>query len=407
MKRYMIMAFLIAGTTVSFGQKKAVSEAMSLSTQEKPDFNAAEAKIKEAILNDETKNQAKTWYTAGTIFTKHYEAERNKKLMKQKVDEPAMYSSLYEAYNYWLKCLELDKLPDEKGRVKPKYDKEVKAKIKESINDFINAGAYYYDQKDYTTAYKYFSVYAKVPEVEDLKELNVAADPNYKMIPYYSCLAALNSGNNKLAIEALESAKKTDYERYKIYYFLCETYKKDGQTEKYKETMKEAYALYSDSLYFLGNLVNDYIAAKDYENAIIFLKQGLERKKQLNLYIALGEVLQAANKPEAEIKATFEDALKLDPNYAQAHFYLGRLKFNKAVEMNEEASKIPMKEVKKYNLAKEKIKATFREALPYFQKAIELKPNSLEYMTPLRNVYYQLNMSKEYDAIDKQIKALQ
>lgn len=401
----MIMAFLVAGTTVSFAQKKAVSEAMSLSAQEKPDFAAAETKIKEALQNDETKNDAKTWYSAGMIFNKHYEAERNKKILKQKVDDQGMYNSLYEAYNYWLKCLELDKLPDAKGKVKPKYDKEVKAKIKEGINDFINGGAYFYDQKDYKAAYKFFSTYAHMPEVADLKEFNLAADQNYKMIPYYASLAAMNSGDTQLSIEALNYAKKTDYERYKIYYFICDAYKKSGQKDKYLEALKEGYAAFSDSLYFMGNLVNEYISAKDYDNAIVFLKEGLTKKPDMNLYIALGEVLQAANKPEADIKATFEEALKLDPNYAQAHFYIGRLKFNKAVEMNDAASSI--KDNKKYNAAREKVKALFREALPSFQKAHELKPESVEYMIPMRSIYYNLNMSKEYEAMDKLIKSKQ
>ncbi len=353
----MIMAFLIAGTTVSFAQKKAVAEAMSLSAQEKPDFATAESKIKEALQNDETKNDAKTWYSAGMVFNRHYEAERNKKILKQKVDDQGMYNSMYEAYNYWLKCLELDKLPDAKGKVKPKYDKEIKAKIKENVNDFINAGAYFYDQKDYKNAYKFFSTYAHVPEVQDLKEFNLAADQNYKMIPYYACLAAMNSGDNQLAIDALNFAKNTDYERYKIYYFICDAYKKNGQKDKYLEALKEGYAAFSDSLYFMGNLVNEYITAKDYDNAIVFLKEALNKKPDLNLYIALGEVLQAANKPEDEIKSTFESALKIDPNFAQAHFYIGRLKFNKAVELNDAASSI--KDNKKYNAAREKVKTLF------------------------------------------------
>lgn len=405
MKKYMLVACLIAGTSVSFGQKKVVSEAMSLAIQEKPDFATAESKIKEALQNDETKNDAKTWYSAGSISIKHYEAERNKKILKQKVDEKAMYNALADGYNYWTKCLELDQLPDAKGKIKPRYDKEIIAKFKECINDFINAGVYYLDLKDYATSYKFFSIYSRVPENPNLKDLNLAADANYKQIPYYASIAAMNSGDNQMALEALNFAKKIDYQRYNIYYFLTDVHKKSGDKDKYVQALREGYEAYSDSMFFLGNLVNEYINAKDYDNAINFLKEGLKRKQDPNLYIALGEVLDAAKKPEQEIKDTYEAALKIDPNNAQVQYYLGRLKFNKAVEMNEKASYI--KDVKKYNVAKEQVKTAFRDALPYFKKALELKPNSLEYMTPIKNIYYQLNMTKEYDAMDKQIKSLQ
>lgn len=73
--------------------------------------------------------------------------------------------------------------------------------------------------------------------------------------------------------------------------------------------------------------------------------------------------------------------------------------------MNDAASSI--KDNKKYNAAREKVKALFREALPSFQKAHELKPDNVEYMIPMRSIYYNLNMSKEYEAMDKLIKSKQ
>ena len=406
MRKYMLVTLLlVVGVCATFAQKKSVSEAKSAANQEKPDYVTAEKLIKEALENDETKNDAKTWNTAGFIFNKKFEDERNKKLLKQKFDEKTMYSALYDAYNYWLKCIAIDNLPDAKGKIKPKFEKDIKEKIKENVNEFINAGAYFYDQKDYKLAYHYFDAYNQAGAKEELKSLKIGTDTTLRMIPYYACLSALNMNDDQTAINALEFAKKTDYERYRIYYFLAEAYKKTSQKEKYMATLNEGYGIFSDSLYFIGNLINNYIINKDFDNASKFLKEAISRKPSDNLYIALGEVYQESKKSDTEIKTTFEEAIKLNPMNAQAYYYIGRIYFNKAVDLSNTASEI--KDNKKYLAAREKTKGLYKDAMPYFKKAAEISPESVEYMIPLRSIYYNLNLSKDFDVIDKKISAKQ
>lgn len=405
MRKYLLIALLSMGAVATFAQKKAVTEAKNLATQEKPDYKAAEELIKGALENDETKNDVKTWYTAGYILNKKYEDERNKKLLKQKTDEPAMYKALQGAYNYWIKAIELDKLPDAKGKVKPKYEKEIKDKIKENIPDLVNAGVYYYDLKNYKMAYTYFDAYNQASINEYLKDLKLGDDANTKMLPYYASLAALNMNDDEIAIKALEFAKNYEYERYRIYYFLAETYNKTKQQDKYIATLLEAHNVFKDSLYFSGNLINSYINKKDYDNAIKFLSDAIAAKPSESLYIALGEVYQESGKNEELAKGAFNDALKLNPNNTQAYFYLGRLSFNKAIEQTNTAYEI--KDKKKQAVAYDKAKALYREALPFFKKSLELQPDAMEYMNPLRTIYYNLNMNKEYDALDKIITAKQ
>ncbi|MDD2797510.1 MAG: hypothetical protein PHV20_02855 [Bacteroidales bacterium] len=405
MKKFMLLTLLlVVGVSASIAQKKAVSEAKNAATQEKPDYKTAETLIKQALVNDETKNDAKTWNTAGFIFNKKFEDERNKDLIKQPCDKPMMYESLLEAYNYWLKCIEVDNMPNEKGKVKPKFTEEIRTKLKEISPEFINAGAYFYDLKDYKLAYKYFNQYNQASATEALKGLGIGEDPNMQMIPFYACLAALNMENDSVAVSALEFAKKKDYEKYKVYYFLADTYKKNNQTEKYNATLREGYSLFADSLYFIGNLINNYISAKDYTNATTFLNEAISRKPNENLYIALGEVYQESGKSEAEIKAVFEDAIKVNPNAHLAYFYIGRLSFNKAVEVANKS--IDIKDNKKYQASKEETNKLYKEALPWFLKAVEISPESMEYLIPLRSIYYNLTMNKEFDALDKKISAL-
>ncbi len=406
MKKIMLIAFLISGTCASIAQRRSVTEALNAIKAEKPDFELAETKIKEALVNDESKNDARTFYAAGLISFKKYEEERNKKILKQKVDEGFMYTSLDNAFSYWTKCLEIDKMPDAKGKVKPKFDKELKQTMKENANDYINAGGYYFDLKDYKMAHKYFSTYANFPKTDALKDANIQADPNYKMIPFYASMAALNLDDPQMAINALETAKSVDYEKYRVHYFLTEAYKKGGNKEKYIEATKEAFTAFPDSIYFLANLVNHYITNKDYDNAISFLKTGLSKKSDLNLMVALSEVLIEAKKPDEETKEILQKAMQLYPNAAQPYYYSGHLLLKKAMEMTNKANEIKIN--KKYQEAIQAIKPIYSEALPLFLKATELTDNkNIEYLKPIRSIYYNLGKDKEFKQYDALIQALE
>ena len=246
-KNLLIVILIMLGISATFAQKKSVTAAKNLATQEKPDFKSAEKLIKEALVNDETKNDVATWYTAGFILYKKFEIERNKKVLIQKFDAPMMYAAFYDAYNYWIKCMQLDK-------VKPKYTVEILGKIKENISAFMEGGDYYFNNKNYQLSFQCLDTYIKAGVSEDLKSLKISDDPNYKMSPYFASLAALYCNDIKIAILALEYAKKFDYEKYKVYYNLCELYNKDKQNAKYIASLKEGYALFPNEPYFKEKL---------------------------------------------------------------------------------------------------------------------------------------------------------
>jgi tetratricopeptide (TPR) repeat protein len=82
----------------------------------------------------------------------------------------------------------------------------------------------------------------------------------------------------------------------------------------------------------------------------------------------------------------------------------GRLYFNKAVKMLEEANKI--KDAKLYNAEAKKSEAVFKESVPYFKKASEINPKDIEYKKTLKTLYYRLKMDAEFEAINKEIQAM-
>ena len=401
-KKLLIIVLLMVGISATQAQKLSVNQAKNAANQEKPDYNLAEKLIKEALLNNETKNDVTTWFTAGYIYNKKHEEERNKKLLKQNCNQELMYESFYSAYNYWTKCIVLDKQPDAKGVVKPKYTSEILTKIKKNIGALIDGGQYYYGLKNFELGFQYFDAYNKAVTSNDLQSLNLGSDPNVQKVPYYASLCAINL-DNKIAIQALEFAKKTDFERYRVYSFLSKAYKKDGQEEKNINLLKDGISLYPDSIDFINEFTDNRILQKDFNNAIKFIQDAIAKKPTCGLYIALGRLYQESGKPEDLIKSTFQDAIKINPKADQAYYYLGLIIFNKAVEMNDKTNAI--KDVKLYNAEIKKTLSTYGEALPYFKRASEIRIK-VEYLIPLRTIYDRLRMVEDRNAIDNMIKKL-
>jgi tetratricopeptide (TPR) repeat protein len=97
----------------------------------------------------------------------------------------------------------------------------------------------------------------------------------------------------------------------------------------------------------------------------------------------------------------FNKALDITPDYVESLSNLGRIYYNQAINKQNEANML--NDNKLYQVEVAKAKDIFKKALPYFEKAHKAKPDDREYLTALRNIYYNLNMNDEFNAIEAQM----
>ncbi|MEG2573928.1 MAG: hypothetical protein RSA44_04615, partial [Bacteroides sp.] len=123
MKRVLFSMVLLMVACLSFAQTKSVKEAKALVEDVKPDFKTAQKLINEALINEETKDQANTWNVAGIVQKRINEKENEKAYLKQPYDTSKTFNSIYEMFKCFFKCDELEQVPNEKGKVKFKFRK--------------------------------------------------------------------------------------------------------------------------------------------------------------------------------------------------------------------------------------------------------------------------------------------
>ena len=79
-----------------------------------------------AAKDSTTKDLAETWYVAGLIGNKQSEIEYKKAILNQKFDTLSKGKAMMESYDYFMQTIKLDMVPDAKGKVKPKFAKDIK-----------------------------------------------------------------------------------------------------------------------------------------------------------------------------------------------------------------------------------------------------------------------------------------
>ena len=406
MKRVLLTVALCVAASVSFAQKKAVNEAQSIAKGSTPDFSEARTLIKGALENPETKDDAKTWYVAGFIEDQQFSNERTKQVLGQQPDEPVMYEALGSILPYFEKAYELDQLPNEKGKVKPKFTKDIKGILGANHVYYINGGAYYFDQKDYNKAYDFFEQYLKISDMPMFKGEAVAErDSNFMTVQFYAAAAASLAKDSRLAIAALERAKNTPYRQYDVYQYLCYEYGEARTAQDsvmLEKTFEEGMQVFPDSAFFLNNLINTYIYSNRNEKALEMLNVAIQKNpNDANLYNVMGRVYETGLKDYANAEKNFQIALEKDPNLTDALSNIGRIYYNQGVNKLSEANMI--NDSKKYQEELGMAKDLFKKALPYYKKAHEAEPEKMDNMIALRGIYYNLNMGPELEAIEAEM----
>ena len=412
MKKTLIMAALVLISAGCFAQKANVKKAKNLALQETPDFSGARAAINEALSNDETKDLADTWYTAGLIGYQELSKENEKTYLGQARDEKRAGEAVVESFDYWMKAADLagQKVLDKKGN-EVLADKKTYALLQKKVLEYyknqelVKYGIYLNDQRDFATAYGVFQRHLSIPELSLMQneklQKEMPKDSIYDQYKYYTAIFAIQAEMHPEAIAVLEEMKDGNYEAITVNQFLYQEYVNVQDTANYVRVLQNAVVRFPQEPWFLQNLINHYIFSGQEQEAINYLEQAIAREPNVAQYHLIKGNLNENQKNYDAALADFDRALAIDPTMADAEAGKGRVYYNQAVKMNEDAALIA--DAKEYKKALEEMNAMFRQSMPFFEKAHELAPDNRDYMITLRGLYYRFDMTDKYNAINEEL----
>ncbi|MGN0226881.1 MAG: tetratricopeptide repeat protein [Paludibacteraceae bacterium] len=412
MKKSLILAALVLISTGCFAQKNPlIKKAKSYAMAETPDFSAARASIQEAI---ETAPTTETYYWAGMIGYQELTQENYNQYMGKGVDQERAGTAVVESYNYWLKADELAMVPtlDKKGRevVDQKTRNNISKRMLEYYKqqELVKYGIFLNDRKDYAGAFNAFKLHISIPDLPMMQteklQKEMPRDTTYIQYKYYAAIFAVQSEMHEEAIALLEELKDGEYEAVSVNQFLYQEYVALKDTAKFVATLQNAVVRFPKEPWFLQNLINYYIFSGQEPVAVDYLAQAIEREPNVAQYHHIkGNLDENLGNYDAALK-DFDEALRCDPNLADAMAGKGRVYYNQAVKMNEEAALIS--DNKAYKKALDDMNEVFKKSLPFFEEAHKMAPEDRTYMQILKGLYYRFHMDAQYNEISEKLNNL-
>ncbi len=408
MKKVIFMIAVVLLGTSCYAQKSNVNKAKNKAmSTESPDFAGARELIGLALEDESTKGLADTWYWAGMIGYKENEYLMTQGLLTGKTDDEAKGKAVCESYKYFVKADKMAMTPviDKKGKEKvdTKTHKNIQQKMLEYYNaqDLVKYGIVLNDRRDFAKAYEVFKMHVDIPDLEMMQEEKIQAklpkDTIYEQYLYYTGLFATQAGMHPEAIAIFEKMKNGNYEAIAVNQFLYQEYVELKDTVNFVRVLKDAIEKFPAEPWFLQNLINFYIFSGQEQTAIDYLDKAIEREPNVAQYYHIrGNLEENAKEYEAALK-DFDAALALDPTLADAQAGKGRVYYNRAVKMNEDAAYIS--DNREYKKALQEMDEVFAQSLPFFEKAHELDPENRSYMITLKTLYYRMHMDQKYEEI--------
>lgn len=416
MKKTLILAALMLVSAGCFAQKNpAVKKAKSLMNSENPDFAAARASVKEGLEQEPT---AENYYWAGMIGFKEAERQNNNLYMGLAKDIPTVGAAMEESVEYLVKADELAQVPvlNKKG-VEVPTDPKMRGKVAKMLmtyyksEDLVRYGAVLYEANDFAGAYKAFKTHLDIPTLAPMQDpklqKEMPRDTTYANYQYNAACFAYRAEMHPEAIELFEQLKDGEIEPIMVNQFLCQEYMMSKDTVKFVEALHHAILRFPQEDWFIQNLVSYAVQAHQEEEAIAFFTSLIEQNPSEQLYYIKRGVLYEMLDRFDDAMADFDKVLSMDANSADAIAGKGRVYYNKAVKLNEAAALVSDAEYKK---ALDEMNAVFKQSIPYFERAHELRPDNMTYMQTLKMLYYRFRteegMQAKYDEIEAKLNNL-
>lgn len=422
MKRIIISATLCMLVGFSFAQKKAVKDAKSSMNSKK--FEEARGYIKPALTDPETANDQETWKLAGDIEYKQFDEELQKdmtsSLTGKKGDQKTMYQGLFNSYAPYLKADELGELPDEKGKVKNKVRKDISNNIRSAYPYFRNGGAIAYEQKDYKKAVDFFEMYWNIPNLpifaddKTSKDYFATQDTSLQEVKYFAAISAMYNKDEKKALELFTRITKEPfvensmYKLNEVYELIAEQYRNMEDTVAFIQALQDGAKKFPQSTYFIPNLINEYIKNNELEKALAYLDEAIKNDPANACDFNSVKASIYSNKLDlVNAEKFYNEALIADPTCKRALEGLARTYILTAQDLKDKAYQETNRKTQTEIDAK--AKEYYQKAYPLLEKYKGLlepaaSSDMRQALILLSNVYYNLNMSAEYDKTEAERK---
>ncbi|WP_194973223.1 tetratricopeptide repeat protein [Aquiflexum lacus] len=395
MKKLILSLALVGIATMAFAQKKVVKSAER--NFKKGELEVAMTEVEAALQDPETKDDPETLLLKANIQTKMFEADE-----ENNASTVATGRSAYNDFQSTLKMVDNDK---ESKVGKEIFKEDIPGVLPDNLRPFsietlrqasFNKAITTYEEDDYEMSYEFFAL------VSDI-------DPS-------DTTANFNAGYLANDLGKFEEAKKhfnrlieiEDYDKLNSYYFLIQIASgEDKDPEQALNYVTMARKEFPEDKTLSEFEVQLLLQMNKMDEAMASVKSALkDDPNNSGLLLRHGYLMEQSGDMEGAL-GEYRKAVVADPDFFEGNYYAGAIYLDRARAILAEVNNLSDEEWEKRapEMSKE-ADGLYGDAIPYFTKASELKPENVEILEILFQIHTRLKNTSEAEKVNQKLIAI-
>ena len=400
MKNILVLIISLFYTTVLFSQKNVVQNAYGAFNNAKSAdiknigvfLKEAKKHIDEAYNFESTSNDAKMWNYRSQIYLKIA-------LSSPELDENA----IFKATESYIKCLKIKDPTKKRPKIivhKLRTKEEVLAELIQCGYHLFTLGVENYSEGNFSQSLLYYdAIFDIIPfdEEDQLKRGNITEET----ILYNSFFSSNKLKNDKKSKELLQKLIDINFNEPAIYIQMCKIFLNEKDTVNAINYMNQGRDLFEDDKGLINEEINLYINLNKTDDLILKLNSVLENDQENETILNIRGTVYYNLEEYEKSKIDYLKILSFNPNSFDANFILGSIQVNFANNLIDKSNNTTNDKL--YQKWRKEAENYFSTALPYLEKAFEIKQNDKNNLELLKQIYYKIGDYKKSDAMKKLI----
>lgn len=388
MKKLILSMALIGFTTLAFGQKKVVRAAEK--NFKSGNLETAISEIEAAQNDPETSGDPETYLLKAKIQTKMFGSDSTNTMETLEIGKAA-----FGTYNETLemaggetspvgKQIVAEEIPGSPENLRPYSIMTLKNIAYEKAIDR-------YNEDDQEMAYQFFEFVGEIDETDSS--------------------AIYNAGFIANELGKFEEAKRNfyklldmpDYNRLNAYYFLVQILSsEDKNPQAAYDIVMRARKDYPEDKMLGVTEIQLLLQLNKFDEAMVSINEALKSDpSNPDLLLRSGYLKEQSGDLEGAM-VDYKKSVEANPNFYEGNYYIGALMLESSRKILAELNNLSDAEWEKQSAAYGKRADEFqRNAIPYFTKALEIRPESTDIMIVLYQIHVKLKNTAEAEKLDK------
>ncbi|SDD51048.1 Tetratricopeptide repeat-containing protein [Algoriphagus faecimaris] len=390
MKKLILSIALVGITAFAFGQKKVVRSASK--NFKSGDIEAALTDINAAIQDPETGSDPETYLLKAQIELKKFGSDSSNTMENLAVGEAALET--------FFKTFEMAGSDKENGLGEDIYEEDLPGvpdnlrpySILTLKNTAFDKAIIQYNEEDYEMAYEFFNLAGEI-------------DKSDSTIHYNAGFLANDLGR-------YDDAKKhftylfdiPEYNKLNAYYFMVQILSTEEDPEGAYEIIQQAKEEYPSDKVLAEYEIQLLLQLNKMDEAMAQIKEALKNDPENTAILLRSGYLKEQSGDIEGALADYQKSVEIDPDFYEGNYYSGALMLEISRGILAELNGLSDEEWEaRSEEMGNKANQYYEDAVPYFEKSLEIRPDDTDIMGILFQIHTRLQNEAEAEKYNQKL----